>query len=78
MSWVNQADQRAPEFELTEPNLPLGDHKPLSAKEQMDRLIRESKKLQRKSEQLNAGIEKLRSQIKKFEYNQLHPNKPRS
>ena len=49
----------------------------MSAKEQMDRLIRESEKLQRKSEQLNVDIEKLRSQIKKFEYNQLHPKKPR-
>ena len=43
----------------------------------MDRLIRESKKLQRKSEQLNAGIEKLRGKIKKLQYNQPAPKKPR-
>jgi cell division protein FtsB len=43
----------------------------------MDRLIRDSKKLQRKSEQLNADIEKLRSKIKKFQYNQAALKKPR-
>jgi len=49
---------------------------PLSAKEQLDRLIRESEELRRKSEQFKAGIEKLRSKIKKLRYNQLPPRNP--